>query len=79
MLGGRLSQHYLRILSTGLRRTITVVQKTAFWVAVCVPFLYLPLVFVAPSTITDMFGELVTLNVLALVLGHSYQKTVRER
>jgi len=55
------------------------VQKTAFWVAVCVPFLYLPLVFVAPSTITDMFGELVTLNVLALVLGHSYQKTVRER
>jgi hypothetical protein len=52
------------------------VRGVAFWVAVLLPMVYLPLLFVAPSTVADLwiFGALVALDAAALVVGHGYSE-----
>lgn len=50
------------------------VQAASFWTAVILPFLHVPLLLSGLDTTTDtsVFVALITLNLLALVLGHGY-------
>lgn len=52
------------------------VRMVSFWVAVSIPFLYLPLVAVGIDTTFEIaaFLSLVVVNVAALRLGHSYNR-----
>ncbi|ELZ96766.1 hypothetical protein C440_03293 [Haloferax mucosum ATCC BAA-1512] len=73
-------------LSTGLRLVTAPVRFVGFWAAVALPFLYLPLLVGGLSeTVTlsanlsgnelTVFVALVTLNVVALVIGHDYARS----
>lgn len=51
-------------------------RAVGFWLAVAIPFLYLPLVldgFAGPDEILA-FVALLVLNVVALVTGHGYRR-----
>jgi len=50
------------------------VRTVSFWMAVSMPFLYLPLLVVGLETPVEVvaFLSLVVLNVAALVVGHSH-------
>lgn len=50
------------------------IEAAAFWTAITLPFLYLPLLLTGLSTGDRMvaFLGLVSLNVVALVVGHRY-------
>jgi hypothetical protein len=56
-----------------LRRPLT---GLAFWTAIALPFLYLPLLVTGLETqrMTTAFLLLLGLNVVTLVLGHSYRR-----
>jgi len=56
---------------TGLKTGVT---GLAFWSAVVLPFLYLPLLVygLRSSSIVGAFVGLLTLNVVAAVIGHRY-------
>jgi hypothetical protein len=51
-------------------------QATAFWSAVILPFLYLPLVVAGPQTAAEWtsVAALMVLHALALVVGHSHHQ-----
>jgi hypothetical protein len=49
----------------------------AFWAAIALPFLHVPLVVttgLSSTSTTTAFVALVTLNVLALLVGHSHSR-----
>lgn len=50
------------------------VRRAAFWIAATLPFVYLPLLALEPYIhgYTGILIGAIGLNVLALVLGHSY-------
>lgn len=50
------------------------VRRIAFWIAVVLPFLYIPLLSTGLSSRNTMvvFGLLVTCNVAALLVGHRH-------
>lgn len=50
------------------------VQGIAFWTAIALPFLYVPLLAngLQSSAARTAFGVLVLANVVALLVGHSY-------
>lgn len=52
------------------------VRATAFWLAIALPFLYLPLVVAGPVGRSELlaFAGLLVLNMVALVLGHGYRR-----
>ena len=56
---------------------VTPVTAAAFWAAIALPFLYLPLLFLtglsSQSTATA-FLALLGLNVVALLVGHPYYR-----
>ena len=57
-----------------LRRPLT---GFAFWAAIALPFLHVPLVVttgLSSTSTTTAFVALVTLNVLALLVGHSHSR-----
>lgn len=56
----------------------TAVRGLAFWTAVLLPLAYLPLLLVGDSRVTDVavIGQLVALNVLALLLGHFHDGAI---
>ncbi len=60
---------------TLLRRVGRPVRFVGFWLSVALPFLYLPLLAAGLDTVsrTVAFLGLITLNVVALAVGHSYQ------
>lgn len=60
---------------------LTAVGVVAFWVAVAVPFLYLPLVFRGLETRSELlaFAALVAVNVVALKLGHHHRHPEMDR
>lgn len=61
------------VATTG-RTLLAPIRAVAFWLAVALPFLYLPLLAVGlnqPSVITA-FVALLTTNAVALMVGHSY-------
>ena len=62
-----------RSLQHGARLVAAPLRFVAFWAAVALPFLYLPLLYGGLSgEETLVFGFLLALNALALVLGHSH-------
>lgn len=52
------------------------VRTVSFWIAVTLPFLYVPLLFVGIDTAfgRGAFLALLILNVAALLVGHTYQE-----
>lgn len=52
------------------------VRAVGFWLAVTIPFLYLPLLVRGFSGRSELFafGGLVALNVAALVVGHDHRQ-----
>lgn len=60
-----------------LRGVVGYVEGLAFWTAVFVPVAYVPLLLTGLSTVGDaaLLIQLLTVNTLALVLGHGYAGT----
>ena len=59
------------------RRFLDPVQGVAFWAAIALPFVQVPIVFSGlneKSTVVAFIGLLV-LNILALYVGHTYHRT----
>lgn len=55
---------------------LTAVCGVAFWIAVLLPLAYLPLLLAGPPGVNPvMFGQLLTVNVVALVVGQFYEGT----
>lgn len=59
---------------TPFQRLRTVVRAAAFWVAIPLPFLYVPVLLSGLDTRLDglVFGSLLVAHVLALSVGHPY-------
>lgn len=53
----------------------TPVEMVSFWLAVALPFLYLPLLMTGVTTDGELLSVLVLvgLNVIALIVGHDYR------
>ncbi len=53
------------------------VQFTSFWIAIALPFVHLPLLAqgLGDFTTTVAFFTLLTINVVALYLGHGYNQS----
>lgn len=58
------------------RRLRRPVEATAFWTAIVLPFVYLPLMLDGFATFADvlLFGGLMVLNVVALLVGHDHNR-----
>lgn len=56
------------------------VRFVSFWAAVTLPFLYVPLLWsgTSPERVVVFVG-LLLLNVVALVVGHGYRRSERDR
>lgn len=58
-------------------RVRSVVESIAFWIAVIIPFTYLPIL--AVDSVIPMkavvFISLIGANILALIVGHNYNPT----
>lgn len=61
-------------LRDGLRATRRVARTTAFWSAVTLPFLYLPLFVVGPQSTAEWVtvGSLLLIHVITLFAGHTH-------
>ena len=59
-----------------VRELFRPIEAIAFWSAITLPFLYLPLVLYGLETTQELtvFFSLLGLNVLALIVGHRYQR-----
>lgn len=57
----------------------TPVEMVSFWLAIALPFLYLPLLVAGVTTDGELLSVfvLVGANVLALVVGHGYRRDAR--
>jgi len=53
---------------------VSALRAGAFWGAILLPFVYLPMLVLGLHTVDDylLFGALVTLNAVLLVVGHSH-------
>ena len=63
-----------RAIGPTLRKGTLLVRVVAFWTAVALPFLYLPLLFGGLKGDAALFGGLLVLNAVALLLGHDYRR-----
>jgi len=56
------------------RTLVAPIRGVAFWTAIALPFLYLPLLATGlqSSAVRTAFGVLVLTNVVTLLVGHSY-------
>ncbi|SFR55775.1 hypothetical protein [Halogeometricum limi] len=60
----------------GLKLVAYPIQFVAFWLAVALPFLYLPLLYGGLSGgQATVFGSLLALNAAALIVGHGHSRT----
>lgn len=68
-------------VTTVLRRLSSLVRCVAFWTAVVFPFVLLPVVVLDPSRLVDfrLLGSLLSVNLVALVLGHRHRDAETER
>ncbi len=55
---------------------LTSVRGIAFWTAIALPFLYVPLLAsgLQSSSVRTVFAVLVACNAVALLVGHSYAR-----
>jgi hypothetical protein len=61
------------LLATAVRTARASVRFVAFWLAVALPFCYLPLLAGGlPATEAKAFAALVAVNVFGLVVGRNY-------
>ncbi|WP_277542013.1 hypothetical protein [Haloarcula laminariae] len=58
------------------RSLVTPIRGVAFWTAVALPFLYLPLLATGlqSSAVRTAFGALLLANAVSLLVGHSYAR-----
>jgi hypothetical protein len=58
------------------RTLVAPIRWVAFWTAIALPFLYLPLLATGlqSSGVRTAFGVLVLANALTLLVGHSYAR-----
>jgi len=58
------------------RTLVAPIRGVAFWTAVALPFLYLPLLATGlqSSAVRTAFGVLVLANIVTLLVGHSYAR-----
>lgn len=63
--------------TTGVQTVVTSladgVRLAAFWAAIALPFLHLPLLY-RPVKYADAFLVLLVLNVVCLLVGHRYRR-----
>jgi hypothetical protein len=60
-------------LRSGARLVATPVRFVAFWLAIALPFLYVPLLYGGlTGEQTTVFGSLLALNAVALLVGHGH-------
>jgi hypothetical protein len=61
-----------------VRRAVTGLQAVAFWTAVCIPFVYVPLLVTGLSTLGEgiLMAQLLAINALALLLGHDHAREI---
>ncbi len=54
---------------------VSVIQASAFWGAVLLPFVYVPLLVVGLDALDRqlLFAALVSLNIILLVIGHAHR------
>lgn len=66
------------VLSSPLSRLVAGVQRLGFWLAVILPFIYLPLLAIKPyiASFPLLLFAAVTLNILGLVIGHGYDPQI---
>jgi hypothetical protein len=52
------------------------VERVSFWGAIVLPFLYLPMLVMGLNTVEEglLFLGLITLNVVMVILGQSYER-----
>lgn len=52
------------------------IEALAFWTAIVLPFLYLPLLFIGLETTGELavFFGLVALNIVAFIVGQGYKQ-----
>ena len=62
------------VLSKARSGLVRVVEVCAFWTATLLPLGYVPLLLAIPSRFVSLtvFGQLLTVNIVALVLGRGY-------
>jgi|AntRauTorcE11898_2_1112593.scaffolds.fasta_scaffold10737_3 hypothetical protein len=74
------SLHPGRFASSTFHRVERLVQTVAFWTATILPVGYLPLLALGPSRFVSlpMLGQIVSINALALLLGHGYRNESEE-
>lgn len=66
------------LLGRPLGRVVQTVKGLGFWTAVVIPFLYLPLFTVQPliEAYPMLLFTIITINVIALLIGHDYEPSV---
>jgi hypothetical protein len=54
---------------------VSAIQAGAFWGAVLLPFIYLPLLATSLDSLNEqlLFASLLSLNVILLIVGHSHR------
>ena len=59
-----------------LFRVVHYVEAVSFWGAVVLPLIYIPLLMLGVDTVETLlvFLALIALNVVLLIVGHSYQR-----
>ncbi|WP_255195503.1 hypothetical protein [Halorarius litoreus] len=74
MSGNTLTPFWPDVRAGLTKRLTSVIRGTAFWIATFLPLSYISLAVLDPIRLLDprLFGTLVSVNILALVLGHGY-------
>lgn len=63
-----------QLTTAAVRRAWSTARAVGFWLAVTLPFVYLPLTIPAPGIVADptVIGAAIAGNLLALVVGHGH-------
>ena len=61
-----------RLVATIGAGLLTAVRGVAFWIAALLPLAYLPFLYLVPTNPAG-FAKLLALNLVAVVVGHSYK------
>lgn len=74
-MSGTTLSPWAAVLTAATRRLSSLVRCVAFWTATLLPFVYLPMVAVEPARLVDfrLLGALMSVNLLALVVGHRHR------